>query len=330
MSAGRDSADPLTGADWRPDCDIATLVARARALADVRAYFAECGVLEVDTPVLGRATVTDPAIDSLHAQAPTGAFAGYLQTSPEFHMKRLLAAGAPCIARIGPVFRHDESGRWHNPEFMMIEWYRLGFDLPALMADVATLVDRVLGPGTVEHVTYRALLADHYGFDLTAAPRPALEDAAQALSAAPADVDDFDDAALRDLLFAHALERRSPGRLFVTEFPPALAALARCRITPDGTTVADRFELVIDGIEIANGYHELADAEELAKRMARDLVLRRARGQVEPEADARLLAAMRHGLPSCAGVALGFDRLLCLKLGRRALADVMPFSAGRA
>jgi elongation factor P--(R)-beta-lysine ligase len=313
--------------DWAPGCDVETLRARAEALAEVRAYFAATGVLEADTPVLGTVTVTDPGIDSIQAiDARDTRRRWFLQTSPEYHMKRLLAAGAPSIYRIGPVFRSDERGRLHNPEFTMIEWYRLGFDLAALIEDVATLVDRLLGPASFDVVTYRALIAQCSGVDPLTAERGALERAVTRLPAPPTHTSDLDERALRDLLFAAALDELGPGRVFVTAFPSDQAALAQCRMDTDGQRVAERFELVIDGIEIANGYHELRDADELSRRMRRDQAARERAGSFVPDADERLLAAMRHGLPPCAGVALGFDRLLMCRLGKSSLADVMPFS----
>src|SRR5262249_4430797 len=150
------------GDDWRPTASIDVLFERANTLKSIRDYFEREGVLEVDTPVLSRTTVTDPAIESLRL---AGGDARYLQTSPEYQMKRLLAAGAPSIVRIGPVFRGEESGRLHNPEFTMIEWYRLGFDLPALMVDVERVVDRVLGRAAYRRISYRRLLLDGVGVD---------------------------------------------------------------------------------------------------------------------------------------------------------------------
>jgi elongation factor P--(R)-beta-lysine ligase len=334
MAAAPERAPVETAAadvDWRPSCDIDTLLARAAALADVRAFFAEHGVLEADTPVLGAATVTDPAIESLRVTASDGSGrAWFLQTSPEFHMKRLLAAGAPSIYRLGPVFRADEHGRLHNPEFTMIEWYRIGFDLSQLIGEVTALVERLAGPAPTEIVTYRALIARRFGVDPLAAPRDALVRAAVALDAPPAKPAVLDDRGLLDLLFAAAIDDLGVGRVFVTEFPAAQAALARCRPDDDGRLVAERFELIVDGVEIANGYDELLDAAELEARMARDEAQRRATGAAVPDRDRRLLSAMRHGLPSCAGVALGFDRLLLCGLRKPRLSGVVPFAIDRS
>ncbi len=255
--------------------------ARAEVLATIRAFFADRGVLEVATPVLAPRTVTEPHIDSIAVPGY-----GYLQTSPEYQMKRLLAEGAGDMYQLGPVFRSGEFGRLHNPEFLMLEWYRLGWNDSMLMAEVADLVDVVLGGAEASFVRYGAL------------------------------VDTPDDFA-----YAQACEGLS-GRWFVTHFPKSQAALAR--LHDDGQTAA-RFELVIDGVEIANGYHELADAEELAARFDADNIKRTSLGKPQMEVDLPFLAAMRAGMPECAGVALGVDRLVMLKAGGTSLDEVIPF-----
>jgi elongation factor P--(R)-beta-lysine ligase len=293
----------LTGpalADWAPTCSLAALAARAELLATVRAFFRDRGVMEVQTGVIGAATVTEPAVESIAVPG-----LGYLQTSPEYPMKRLLAAGAPSIYQLGPVFRAGEAGRRHNPEFTMLEWYRLGFDDRQLMDEVAALVAAALGPGTVHHITY-----------------------AEVVARAPADVevqaaDGLSHRERLDLRFSLGLDMLPHGRWFVTDYPADQAALARRQ--PYDPAVAARFELVVDGLEIANGYWELADPVEQRARFERDRALRRAAGQPVPEIDERLLAAIEHGLPECAGVALGFDRLLMLKLGAQSLREVIPF-----
>lgn len=280
----------VSGDCWRPTCSVAALRARAEVLGRVRQFFAERGVLEVQTPTLGRASVTDPEIDSL--ATADGAF---LQTSPEFCMKRLLAAGAPSIYQLGPAYRAGETGRLHGIEFTMLEWYRLDWDDEALMQEVAALVDAVLGPADYRRLAYAELLA----------MRP-------------------DGEAHPDLRFAEAVENLGAGRFFVTDYPARQAALARLR--PGKEQLAARFELIVDGIELANGYHELTDADELRARMARDNRRRQAQGKPVMPPDERLLAAMAHGLPDCAGVALGLDRLVMLALGACSLAEVVAFA----
>lgn len=283
-------------------------------------------MLEIDTPVLGRTTVTDVAIESLATTLGDATF--YLQTSPEYHMKRLLAAGSPSIVRIGPVFRADEAGRLHNPEFIMVEWYRLGFDLPRLMDETAALVDCVLGVAPYRRLRHAELLG-------TVGVAPGERDAATLAAAAAAlgtsgDFLRWSVRALRDYLVSEAIARLGRGRFFVTDYPADEAALARVVQDAGGAPVAARFELIVDGIEIANGYDELADAEVLSARMEADRAARRDAGQRVPDVDDRLLDALRAGLPACAGVALGFDRLLMLALGARSLEAVMPFPITRA
>ena len=300
--------------DWRPSCSVETLRERGLLLATVRRFFEDHGVLEVQTPVLGRSTVTDPAIDSVSTDAGQ-----YLQTSPEYHMKRLLAADAPSIYQIGPVFRAGEAGRWHNPEFTMVEWYRLGFDANALMTEVALLVDALLGPASYETHRCADLVRARFGIDID--DRWAIVEFGRAHGLAEPRPDEA-----LDLALAEALRSLECRRVFVTEFPAAMAALARL----GANGYAARFELVIDGLEVANGYHELTDAELLAERFATDVRTRGVRRLRGVEPDQRLLAAQRHGLPDCAGVAMGFDRLLALKLGAAAVTDVMAFDWDRA
>ena len=281
---------------WRPSCDLSALEARAALLADLRVFFAELGVLEVQTAALAEHTVTDPHIESMAV-----GHRGYLQTSPEYQLKRLLAAGAPSLYQIGPVFRAGETGRLHNPEFTLLEWYRLDFDDQALMNEVEALVERVLGPGECGRITYTELVGE------------------EALASLAADE--------LDLRFSEASDALR-GRWFITRYPADQAVLAR--LCPDDPSVAARFELVVDGVELANGYWELTDPEEQRRRFAADLEARRVRGLVEPTIDEKFIAALEAGLPDCAGVALGLDRLLMLALGAESLADVLPFPAGSA
>lgn len=264
---------------------------RAQALEAIRGFFAARDVVEVQTPVLAPATVTDPDVESIAVPGY-----GFLQTSPEYQMKRLLSAGAPSIYQLGPVFRHEERGRLHNPEFTMLEWYRLGFDDQQLMQEVAELVAQVLGPDAVQTVTYQQLVGDVSG---------------------RGDVQRGE----LDLRFAEACEKLQPGRFFVVDYPADQAALARLR--PDNPSVAARFELVIDGIEIANGYWELLDPTEHERRFAADRARRKALGRTDVEPDQPFLTALRRGLPNCAGVALGVDRLLMLAQNADRLDEVL-------
>ena len=263
---------------------------RAQALEAIRGFFAARDVVEVQTPVLAPATVTDPDVESIAVPGY-----GFLQTSPEYQMKRLLSAGAPSIYQLGPVFRHEERGRLHNPEFTMLEWYRLGFDDQQLMQEVAELVALVLGPDAVQTVTYQQLVGDVSG---------------------RGDVQRSE----LDLRFAEACEKLQPGRFLWWTIPP-IKPLARLR--PDNPSVAARFELVIDGIEIANGYWELLDPTEHERRFAADRARRKALGRTDVEPDQPFLTALRRGLPNCAGVALGVDRLLMLAQNADRLDEVL-------
>ena len=302
---------------WRPSSSVDALRERAAMLHAVRGFFAERDVLEVQTPVIGRHGVTDPAINSM--RLATGR---YLQTSPEYHMKRLLAAGAPSIYQVGPVFRDGEQGRWHNPEFTMVEWYRLGFDAPRLMTEVAELVDVLIGSGSYDSIRHADLLERRFGMDVSQSSDESLLKLAHGLgSASDINVDDA-----LDLIFADAIGALRDRRVFVTGFPGRLATLAR--VNEDG--LAERFELVVDGVEIANGYHELCDAAELERRLASDATKRRERSRPTVAPDDRLIAAQQHGLPDCAGVALGFDRLVAMRLGASSIAETITFDWERA
>lgn len=269
----------------------------------MRDFFHRRGVLETQTATVGSATVTEPAIESFRVEG-----LGYLQTSPEYQLKRLLAAGAPSVYQLGPVYRAGESGARHNPEFVMLEWYRLGYTDRELMAEVTDLVDMALGPGSYQTLTYAEVVARAGDPGELPAGLNARE--------------------LLDLRFSMGLDTLARGRVFVTDYPADQAALARLR--EDDPSVAARFELVVDGLELANGYYELGDSVALRRRFDDDLARRRAVGQPLPPVDERLLAAMDAGLPDCAGVALGFDRLLMLKLGASRLDQVMLFPVGRA
>jgi elongation factor P--(R)-beta-lysine ligase len=259
-----------------------TLRLRAEMLARVRAFFAARGVLEVETPLLSPAAASDPALESIAAHVGSLGAIRYLHTSPELAMKRLLASGAGDIYQICAVFRDGEIGRWHQPEFTMLEWYRLGFDDDRLMDEVEAL-----------------------GVDVP----PGL-----------------DDDALLDLAFAVGVAPALPREAwtFVHEFPASQAALAR--IKPSHPAVAARFELFASGLELANGFAELTDAREQRRRFEADREVRRTRGLPLNPIDEDFLAALEQGLPECAGVALGFDRLVAVAAGLPSLAEAVAFA----
>jgi lysyl-tRNA synthetase class 2 len=311
---------------------------RATLLARIRTFFEDNGVLEVDTPALSRFGATDPAIESFRSQYRGPGGAGgvplYLQTSPEFFMKRLLAAGCGSIYQLAHVFRNGEFGRRHNPEFMMLEWYRPGLDHHALMDEVDALLAFVLRDfldyRPVRRISYRQWFVEETGLDPWS---DSLADfrtfAEQRLGSVPDSMSDDDLDTWLDLLVTHWLEARSrDDGLFVFDYPPSQAALARIR--DDATRVAERFELFIHGLELANGFNELLDAEQQSQRFKDENRARAESGQVTVDCDQHLLAAMRSGLPPCAGVSIGVDRLVMLAAGVSELAAAVPFCFQRA
>ncbi len=342
----------MTAGDWQPSASLANLRRRAELVAAVRAFFAARGVLEVETPVVGAATATD-----LHLASLSTTLAGvpprtlWLQTSPELHMKRLLAAGSGPIWQLCKAFRDGEAGRRHNPEFTMLEWYRPAWDHHRLMDEVEELLratlPRLAEAPAAERLTYREAFRRHAGLDpftagveelrrradeLGIASTGAASDAGGEASAAhdPWSREDW-----LHLLFATAVEPRcgwaAPDRAGITflhDFPASEAALARVRA--GDPPVAERFEAFVEGVELANGYHELTDPDEQARRFAADVAARGERGLPDVPADARLLAALEHGLPDCAGVALGFDRLAMLALDAASIDEVIAFPIDRA
>ncbi len=324
--------------DWRPTATIATLRERARLLAEVRAFFAERGVLEVETPVLGHGGSTDVHLASLSAEAttPAGRERLWLQTSPEFAMKRLLAAGSGPIFQLARCFRDGEVGRRHNLEFTMLEWYRPGLALDALIEETAALVHRVLGrepgesPGAPRRRRYRDLFREALAIDPFSVPLETLRRLAAAQGGLAMDDAPRDDCL--DLLMSLVIEPTlgREGIDVVVDYPASQAALARRHRDPeDGEWVASRFELYLAGLELANGYDELTDAAEQAARFAEDNAARRALGVSEVDVDTRLLAALEHGMSAGSGVALGIDRLIQLALGHESVAEVMAFATPR-
>jgi lysyl-tRNA synthetase class 2 len=319
---------------WQPSADLPVLRQRAAWLAQVRSFFAERGVLEVDPPLLARSASTDPALTcfATHYTGPGGSAEYYLQTSPEAYMKRLLAAGSGAIYALTKVFRDGELGRWHNPEFTLLEWYRPGLNLDQLMAEVVEFVG-LMAPETCsvppEQLTYQAAFERFAGIDPHTAGLATLRSAAQARQIVLVGAETADRRVWLDLLLTHCIEPQlGQGRLtLLTEYPADQAALARVR--PGAVPVAERFELYWQGVELANGFYELADADEQARRFAAEQARRVTLGLPAAPADQYLLAALAAGLPDCSGVALGFDRLLALALGVRSVAEVLSFSWDR-
>ncbi|NRB54844.1 MAG: EF-P lysine aminoacylase GenX [Salinicola sp.] len=320
--------------DWQPAATIETLRQRARLLATIRAFFTARDVFEVETPVLGHAGSTDPHLDSLSLDAttPAGRETLWLQTSPEFHMKRLLAAGSGPIFQLARSFRDGEVGRRHNVEFTMLEWYRPGFSLAELIEECEALIRTVLpsDPGPLRRHRYRDLLRDHLDVDPFQSPLSNLRRRAGEIGALP--MDDADRDGCLDLLMSLVIEPTLGGEGIdvVIDYPASQAALARKRTDPeDGVEVAARFEIYLHGLELANGYDELTDAAEQASRFAADNRQRAALGKPAVDVDRRLVAALEHGMPAGSGVALGVDRLIQLALGKDSIAEVMAFPTPR-
>ncbi len=318
-------------ARWRPSADLETARLRAAMLAEARAFFADHGILEVETPALSPAAASDPHIESVGVTLSAARGQPYfLHTSPEFAMKRLLCAGWPDIFQICKVYRDGEVGRHHQPEFTLVEWYRRGLSLSAMMRHTVAFVGRLLEPraaaGEVRYLGYRDAFREAAGIDPLSAPLPALRAACQADPPLAAALGDDRDAWL-DLLLTRRVAAGFPaGRLTVLHhYPASQAALARrC---PADDRLADRFEVFCGDVELANGYHELTDAAEQRARCAAEQERRRAAGLPLRPLDERFLAAMETGLPSCCGVAVGFDRLVMLNRRADSLRAVQAFTA---
>jgi elongation factor P--(R)-beta-lysine ligase len=321
----------MSEAAWRPTAALPAIRRRAQALRQAREFFQARGVLEVETPALVNAPVSDVNLGSARVELAGGAGARFLHTSPEYAMKRLLAAGSGDIFQICRVYRGAERGRQHNPEFTMLEWYRLGFSLEDLMNEVAALVRELLGvPLPVEMLSYREAIVRHAGFDPLDAPDADLQRAARDLGLDAAQAASAGRDELLDLIVgAQVGPALGTDQLtFVHRYPASQAALAR--LDPSDPRLALRFELYCRGMELANGYHELSDAGEQRRRFAADQQTRSQRGLPVNSLDPHLLAALEAGLPDCAGVALGFDRVLMLALGAARIDDVLAFPVERA
>ena len=319
--------------DFRPTASWPTLKLRAKLLARLRRFFDERGFLEVETPILSADVVVDRHLDPFAVEVGQGDARRtmWLQTSPEFAMKRLLAAGAAAIYQVTHVFRQGEQGRLHNPEFTMAEWYRAGDDLSAGMQLLGELCDALLGLGPAEPLSYQAAFERHAGVNPHAADVASLAEVLRARGrAAPESLGLDDRDSWLDLVLVELVQpelgQSRPQILY--DYPASQAALARVR--PGPPAVAERFELYVRGIELANGYHELLDPAVLRERNRTNNLARVAdRKQALPE-ESRLLAAMEAGLPASAGVALGFDRIVMLAAGAQSIAEVLPFPIDRA
>jgi len=325
------------GLSWQPSCDLQQLRVRARLLSAIRSFFQKRNVLEVETPLLCHATGTDPQLDFFLSRfhSPPDNQDLFLQTSPEFAMKRLLAAGSGSIFQICKAFRNGESGRYHNPEFTILEWYRLNFTLQDLMDEVVELLTDLLSPyvalKAVQSVSYQQIFKQKTGldplfFNLQAYQHYAAEQGvAEAVSICAENHTMW-----LDFIFSHKVQ---PGLgqdaiCLVHSYPAIQSSLARINKTnPD---VSERFEVFVKGVELGNGFFELADALEQEERFDKEIEYRRVNGLPAVEKDDFFLAALQSGLPECSGVAIGLDRVLMIVTGCQAIDEVLAFPILRA
>ncbi|NCT56325.1 MAG: elongation factor P--(R)-beta-lysine ligase [Legionella sp.] len=313
--------------DWKPSASIQALKQRAEIMARIRAFFHARDYLEVETPVMASHGVTDVYLDVIHARCSGKTYA--LQTSPEYHMKRLLAAGSGPIFQLARAFRDDECGRWHNPEFTMLEWYRPGINHRELLAEVGDFLQHILDCEPLIVISYQEAFLSACQLDPLDTSCAELQTCLQRFDldkVLPHDEMDLDQYLF--LLMSHVVEpylAKYSGPIGVIDFPVSQAALACVN-----NGVAERFEVYYGGVELANGFHELTDASMQAARFESDIQTRQARGLAIPEPDVYLLDALRHGLPASSGVALGVDRLIALALGHASIQESMTFDISRA
>lgn len=311
---------------WRPSAPLKNLQLRAEILKQIRHFFAERCVLEVETPLLASASVTDPYIHSISTLYQKRPY--YLQTSPEYAMKRLLAAGSGAIYQICKAFRQDEIGHLHNPEFTILEWYRPQFDHHHLMNEVDELLQTVLKTKPADRQTYQMIFQTHLELNPHDVDLSKLEKCAKKQGIhLQANINDRD--TWLTILLTHCIEPHlgQDRPCFIYDFPVSFAALAK--IQPNTPPVASRFEVYVKGVELANGFHELQNANEQRRRFEKNLLERKQAGLRKLAIDEYFLAALEHGLPDCAGVALGLDRLIMLAAHATCISDVMSFDFSR-
>lgn len=302
--------------DWRPRASVEALQQRGQLLARIRSFFAERGVIEVNTPLITRSGITD-----VHIESVALANGSFLRTSPEYQHKRLLAAGFPDLYELGPVFRAEEHGRFHRTEFWLLEWYRLAYSWEALAEEVIALIAHCVDhrPLSIRYLAWPEAFDQFDGLDPLEPDRDRLRELTAALP------DDCDHDMRLDYLFATTIQPRFPadGITVVHDYPASQAALARLK--PEDPRVAERFEVFVGPVELANGYRELTATGEQGLRFQRDNARRKALGRLDMPVDDCFLAALAHGLPECSGVALGVDRLLMILLGCDDIAQVIAF-----
>lgn len=310
---------------WQPSANLQALHARADLNRTVREFFIETNALEVELPILNHAPVADMNIEPIEVPATDVMPKLYLHTSPEYSMKRLLCAGSGDIYALGKVFRAGEAGGRHNPEFTMLEWYRVGMDHQALMHEVADLLDELFSDSEVEledapqFLTYQQAMITHAGLD----PFSASDEAVKSLGIELAGGNlELNRDGWLDMIMSHKVEKSLPRNqlIFIYNYPASQAALAKLNKDESGQVIAERFEVYLNSLELANGYHELTDSQEQRMRFEKELL------GTERPIDEKLLSAMvEKGLPDCAGVAMGIDRILMLKLGCEKISEVLSF-----
>lgn len=318
--------------NWQPSASIENLLARAKIIAEIRRFFTDRGLLEVETPVLSEFGVTDVHLSTFNTSfiSPTAekSKALWLSTSPEYHMKRLLAAGSGPIFQLCHVFRNEEAGQYHNPEFTMLEWYRPHFDMYRLINEVDDLLQQILDCKPTESLSYQFVFQEYVGLDPLSAEKAELVAKAKQYHLQQAEQEDRD--TLLQFLFSTVVEpnigKENP--VAVYHFPATQAALAQ--ISSEDHRVAERFEFYYKGLELANGFHELTDVNEQLHRFEQDNVQRQKMGLPQRQIDKRLLGALQAGVPNCSGIALGVDRLLMIALGANEIHEVMAFGIENA
>jgi lysyl-tRNA synthetase class 2 len=319
---------------WKPTTTHQARIARAELLRLIREFFYKRDVLEVDTPLLSNGTVTDEHLDAFetpfHFSATGKTTSLFLQTSPEYAMKRLLCAQSGSIYQIGKAFRHEGEGRWHNPEFTMLEWYRVGFNHFDLMDEVDALLMEVLATRPSDKLTYQQAFKEHVGLDPLDTTDIALLNAMRDNNIDIHEPETLSVDSKLQLLFSYCVEPKIGQQkpCFIYDFPASQAALAK--INPDDARVAQRFEVYFQGAELANGFNELSASQEQRARFEEDNAKRQASGLPVKPIDELFLEALDAGLPECAGVALGVDRLLMLKMGATHIQQVINFPVSRA
>lgn len=317
---------------WQPSASIKNLLTRAKLIEEIRRFFTDRGLLEVETPVLSEFGVTDVHLATFSTEfiSPFGEQSKtlWLSTSPEYHMKRLLAAGSGPIFQIGKVFRNEEAGNRHNPEFTMLEWYRPHFDMYRLINEVDDLLQQILECPPAESMSYQFAFQQYVGLDPLSADLAELVEKAKKHQLMGAENESRD--TLLQFLFSAVVEPQigQEAPVVVYHFPASQAALAQ--ISSEDLRVAERFEFYYKGLELANGFHELSDAREQLRRFQQDNLQREKMGLPVRTIDTRLLSALQAGIPNCSGVALGVDRLLMIAMGAEHIKEVISFAIDNA